>query len=97
MMNTTTIVLEGEHHVVDIDENGKETQHQVRPAGTYRHSPGGDVHMEFAGPEGATVFFAMCEPNGHLFDLLDKDCNVIGSSTIAEFAKQAAELKAAAS
>lgn len=93
---TTTIVLEGEHHIVNIAADGSELDHQVRPAGTYRHSRGGDVHMEFGGPEGATVFFAMCEPNGVLFELLDKDLNVIGETTIGEFAKQAEELKAAA-
>ena len=92
---TSTLVLQGEHHVVDVDADGNELNHSVRPAGTYRHSPGGDLHMEYAGPEGAIVFFALQDPEGRLFDLLDKDHNVIGTTTIGEFAKQAEELKAA--
>ena len=90
---TSTLVLQGEHHVVDVDADGNETNHSVRPAGTYRHSPGGDLHMEYGGPEGAIVFFALQDPEGRLFDLLDKDHNVIGTTTIEEFMKQAEELK----
>ena len=90
---TSTLVLQGEHHVVDVDADGNELKHSVRPAGTYRHSPGGDLHMEYAGPEGAIVFFALQDPEGRLFDLLDKDHNVIGTTTIEEFVKQAEELK----
>lgn len=88
---TTTLVLQGEHHVVDLDEDGTETEHHVRPAGTYRHSTGGDLHMEYGGPEGATVLFAMYEPSGHMFDVLDNDHNVIGVSSITELARQADE------
>ena len=90
---TSTLVLQGEHHVVDVDADGNELKHSVRPAGTYRHSPGGDLHMEYGGPEGAIVFFALQEAEGRLFDLLDKAHNVIGTTTIEEFVKQAEELK----
>jgi hypothetical protein len=84
---TTTLVLEGEHHVIEITDSGEQI-HKVRPAGTYAHSPGGEAHMERGGPEGALVFFAMQEPTGHLFDLLDVDGNLIGNTTISELAAQ---------
>jgi hypothetical protein len=88
---TTTLVLEGEQHIIETDDEGKET-HKVRPKGTYVHSSGGDVHMEHGGPNGAVVFFAMQNPSGLLFELLDRDGNVIGESTIAGFAEQIGEL-----
>jgi len=78
---TTTLVLEGEQHVYDVGEDG-ETIHRVRPAGTYAHSPGGDVHMERGGPEGALVFFAMTSADGHIFELLDRDRKVISATTV---------------
>ena len=40
--------------------------------------------MECGGPEGALVFFGFQTPNGHLFDLLDKDENIIATTTIEE-------------
>ena len=48
---TRTLVLQGEHHVFDIEPNG-ETVHKIKPAGTYSQSPGGEVHMERGGPGG---------------------------------------------
>ncbi|MGH0032031.1 MAG: cupin domain-containing protein [Myxococcota bacterium] len=86
---TTVLVLEGEQHVVEVTEGG-ETIHKVRKAGTYAHSPGGDVHMEHGGPEGALVFFAMHAPDGRVFDLLDRDGNVLVGTTVAEMAKDMA-------
>ena len=51
--------------------------------------------MEYGGPEGAIVFFALQDPEGRLFDLLDAERNVIGTTTIAEFVKQAEVANAA--
>jgi hypothetical protein len=79
---TTTLVLEGEHHVIDLDENGQEVAHDVRPAGDYRISPGGDLHMERGGPDGSLVLFAMFEPSGRMFEILDDDRNLIAPVTI---------------
>lgn len=80
--STTTLVLEGEHHVIDIDDDGNETHHEVRPAGSYKTGPGGDMHMERGGPEGSLVLFSMYEPSGRMFDVLDADRNVIAVTTI---------------
>ena len=83
---TTTLVLQGEQHIYETTDEG-ETIHKVRRAGTYARSPGGDVHMECGGPEGALVFFAMQSPDGRIFDLLDKDRNVLSSASVEEMAR----------
>lgn len=83
---TTTLVIEGEQHVYEQTDDG-ETVHRVRRAGAYAHSPGGDVHMERGGPEGALVFFAMQSRDGRVFELLDADHHVLLTSTVEEMAK----------
>lgn len=88
---TTSLVLEGEHHVIDIDDDGNEVHHDVRPAGTYCSGPGGDMHMERGGPEGSLVLFSMQEPNGRMFDVLDAERNLLAETTIESFKEQARE------
>ena len=78
---TRTLVLQGEHHVFDIESNG-ETVHKIKPAGTYAQSPGGEIHMERGGPNGAIVLFALHSPTGVLFESLDADHNITAISTI---------------
>ena len=85
--DTAILVLEGEQHVIEILENGSEGEHKVRPAGTYVLSPGGEAHMEYGGPEGATVFFALYAGDGPVFETLDKDMNVLQASTVAEMSE----------
>ncbi len=81
---TTTTVLRGEHHLIDI-EDGVEGEHRVRQTGDYSHKPAGDVHMEYAGPEGSLLLFNMYAPDGRLFEILDKDENVLSVVTIDDF------------
>ncbi len=83
---TTILVLEGEQHIIETREDGEKI-HKVRKAGTYAHSPGGDVHMEHGGPEGALVFFSMHSQDGHIFDLLDDDGNILVGSTVENMAE----------
>ena len=82
--DTTILVLEGEQHIIEIADDGTEGAHKVRPAGTYASSPGGEAHMEHGGPEGATVFFAMQSRDGRIFETLDKDMNILATSTIED-------------
>ena len=88
--DTTILVLEGEQHIIEIADDGSEGVHKVRPAGTYANSPGGEAHMEHGGPEGAIVFFAMQSADGRLFETLDKDMNILATSTVEEMAKSLA-------
>jgi hypothetical protein len=87
LADTTILVLEGEQHIIEVADDGTEGAHKVRPAGTYANSPGGEAHMEHGGPEGATVFFALQARDGRLFETLDREMNVLASSTVEEMGK----------
>lgn len=78
--DTTTLVLEGEQHIVETTPT--QTIHKIRTPGFYSHTPGGDVHMEYGGPEGAVVLFSIQAADGRLFEVLDKDQNVLAVATI---------------
>jgi len=80
---TSTLVIEGEHHVIDVGHDGNEADHDVRPASSYRISGGGDTHMEQGGPEGSLVLFSMHQRSGRLFEVLDRTTHeVIATTTI---------------
>ena len=78
--DTTTLVLEGEHHVVET--TATQTLHKIRKPGHYARTPDGEAHMEYAGPAGSLVFFSMQAADGRLFEVLDKDENVLSVATI---------------
>ena len=81
--DTTSLVLEGELHVIDIDPNtGEELGVKIRPAGDFASKAPGDVHMERGGPEGALVFFSLYSEDGSLAETLASDGRVLGTSTI---------------
>ena len=82
---TTTLVLEGEQNIFETNADGT-TTHTVRKAGDYARSPGGDVHMERAGPNGALVFFGLQTSDGRLFETLDKDHNILATATLDDWA-----------
>lgn len=80
----SVLVLEGEHHIIETTPS--ETVHKVRKPGFFARSAGGDVHMEHGGAQGAVVLF-MCqaEDDGRLFDVLDKQGNIMVTATIQSF------------
>lgn len=80
---TSSLVLAGTHHIVD--EGTTETVHRTRTRGHAAHSPAGDVHMEYGGPDGAVVLFAMKSEDGRLFDVLDAQRQVLSTATIEDF------------
>ena len=79
---TTTLVLEGEHHVVE--SGPTETVHKIRKVGHFARNDGGDVHMEYGGPDGAVVFFSMQSDDGRLFDIIDKENTVVATTTVED-------------
>ncbi len=81
---TTTIVLEGEHHLIEEAETQK--IHKTRTRGHYSKSPYGEAHMERAGESGSVLFFSMQCPDKYVFDILDRDDNVLNKVTIEDFA-----------
>jgi hypothetical protein len=80
---TTILVLQGEQHVAEIDENGNEIGRKVRKAGEYARKAGGEAHMEWGGPEGAVVFFSLQaqDKDGAIFELLDRRMNVLSAAS----------------
>jgi hypothetical protein len=78
--DTTTMVLEGEHHIVDTGPT--ETVHKTRTVGHYAHSPAGDLHQEYGGPQGSLLFFSMHSPDGRLFEIMGPDDQVAIVATI---------------
>lgn len=80
---TSLLVLEGEHHVVETKDH--ETVHKTRRPGFFATNPGGDVHMECGGPEGTLVYFSCKAEGGKLFDVLDADGTVLKTATVEDF------------
>ena len=80
--SSTTLVLEGEHHLFEI--TATETIHKIRQAGHFARSKGGDVHMEYGGAKGTVVLFCMHSDDGRLFDVLDKDDQIIVTTTVED-------------
>jgi hypothetical protein len=80
---TTVIVLEGEQHLWDIEEDGSLGDHRVRRAGDYALT--GDEakpHLERGGDEGGLVFFGAHSPTGLLYEIVDEHHNVLSSVTM---------------
>lgn len=80
---TSVLVLEGEHHVVE--ESEYQTVHKVRKPGFFVTNPGGDLHMEYGGPQGSLVFFSCEAEGGKLFDVLDAEGNVLNTAYVEDF------------
>ncbi len=94
---TTSTVLAGELHVVNIDlDSGEEISHRVRNAGDYACKEPGDVHMEYGGPEGALVLFNIFSPDGLLAESLTRDGTVMGKSKLEDILRGSSSRSGAA-
>lgn len=82
--HTTTLVLQGEHHAIDMDD--PDQAHTIRHPGSYSQKQAGDLHMEYAGPEGAILYFSMQAVDGKLFQMMQGD-EVVSESPIEVFVK----------
>ncbi len=82
LCSSTTLVLEGEHHL--LETTATETIHKTRQAGHFARSNGGDLHMENGGAQGTVVLFSMQADDGRLFDVLDKDMNLLTTTTVED-------------
>ena len=86
---TTSIVLEGALHVIDVDiDTGKEISRRVREAGDFAHKAPGDVHMECGGPDGALVLFSLYAPDGLLAESLAKDGSLMSQSEMSHILRK---------
>ena len=80
---TTLLVIEGEHHVVE--QSDTETIHKTRQPGFFTVNPGGDDHMEYGGSEGVLVYFSCQAVDGKVFDVLADSGKVLATATIEDF------------
>ncbi|MGR8919317.1 MAG: hypothetical protein ACU85V_06845 [Gammaproteobacteria bacterium] len=80
---TSLLLPEGEHQVVETKDH--ETVHKTRKPGFFATNPGGDVHMEYGGPERTLVHFSCKAVDGGLFDVVDKDGTVLKTATVGDF------------
>ncbi|MSP43025.1 MAG: DUF4437 domain-containing protein [Alphaproteobacteria bacterium] len=79
----TTLVLEGEHHVYDVQ--GDERVLKIKPAGSYSVGGEGELHIEGAGDETLILFFSMRTKGDVIYELLNDDLTLAKSITVAEF------------
>lgn len=80
---TSVLVLEGEHHVVE--QKSHESVHKTRQPGFFVTNPGGDLHMEYGGPEGSLVYFSCKAVDGKLFDVINDSGKVLKTATVEDF------------
>ena len=82
MVHNNTFVVQGEHRLYEPDGRLRE----IRPVGSYRSTPPGDVHREGGGADqDVIVFFNIRGRDGVLYELLDDDQNLIQPLTYADF------------
>lgn len=85
---TTSTVLEGELHVIDVDPStGEELNRKIRYPGDFVSKEPGDVHMECGGPDGALVLFNLYSTDGILAETLASDGSVVSTSTMDQILK----------
>ncbi len=80
---TSLLVLEGEHHVVETTET--ETIHKTRRPGFFTTNPGGDLHMEYGGPDGTLVYFSCLAVDGKVFDVVGDNDRILKTATVEDF------------
>lgn len=80
---TTSIVLSGEHNVVETET--AEKTHKIRTRGDIAITDAGDAHMEYGGAEGSLLLFSMDCAGGTVFEVLDKSNNVLVGLSFDDF------------
>jgi hypothetical protein len=80
---TTSIVLSGEHNVVETET--AEKTHKIRTRGDIAITDAGDAHMEYGGTEGSLLLFSMDCDGGTVFEVLDKSNNVLVGLSFDDF------------
>ena len=84
--STSCIVLEGEQHFYDYDDDGWRSEPRIRRAGEHGFATGPDAmpHREVGGPEGCVAFFSMRGqgPNAVMYEAFDDDMNPVADVTI---------------
>ena len=84
MATTSVLVLEGEQHLYDYDEDGNLAKEpRIRKAGEYGLSFGAEApHLECGGPEGGVAYFGTHSNDGVIYEILDEKLNLVIPITI---------------
>jgi len=80
---TTSIVLAGEHNVVETET--AEKNHKIRTRGDIATTVAGEAHMEYGGAEGSLLLFSMDCDGGSVFEVLDESNNVLVGLSFDDF------------
>ncbi|HJU15004.1 MAG TPA: hypothetical protein VJ770_00920 [Stellaceae bacterium] len=82
MVRNNTFVVQGEHRLYEPNGELKE----IRPVGSYKSSPPGDVHREGGGvDQDVVVFFNIRGLDGVLYEILDDNQNLMFALSYADF------------
>ena len=81
-----SFVLEGEHHIEEVDTGGQREK-KVRRAGELAYSVDGLPHIEGGGPDGGVIYFSFRGSNDHIYDILDDELNLVREVSIHDFQK----------
>jgi hypothetical protein len=82
MVHNNTFIVQGKHPLYDPHSEIKE----IRPVGSYKSSPPGDVHREGGGfDQEVVVFFNIRGHEGVLYEVLDDDQNIIDTLSYVDF------------
>ena len=80
---TTSIVLAGEHHLVD--DNGGDEIHKIRTRGDIARTEAGESHRDYGGSEGSMLLFSMDCDGGEVFQVLNEKEEAIVSLSFDDF------------
>ncbi|MGB1883140.1 MAG: cupin domain-containing protein [Gammaproteobacteria bacterium] len=83
---SSTLVLHGEQHIWEKDENGDE-RHKVRRAGEFAVSNGADTHIEGGGPDGAVIYMNVRANDDIVYSILNDDLTTRVDVSLGAFAE----------
>ena len=83
LSSTTSIVLAGEHNLVETETIEK--THKIRTRGDIATTDAGDAHMEYGGTEGSLLLFSMDCEGDKVFEVLDSANNVLVDLSFDDF------------
>jgi hypothetical protein len=86
--STTTLILEGEQHLTEINPDGTRKE-IVRKQGEYAIAPPDAYpHIERGGPQGCVLLLSMQSPTGNLFSVFDPEFQKLADYSLEAFVQR---------
>ena len=82
---SSALVVDGEHHVFEVDEATGIESHVIKPVGTFTYKSGGDVHIEGGGDQGVTVFMHMEAETDLMYEVLEDNLSLKMAVSVQQF------------